>query len=193
MKTFQLGEDSEFKTVAIADGYFYASKIANDTVESMQQQSTNQILKMAVDDIKKAKFEKDDEDLEIRFKSSIKSMPFNFANAADIPHFLAPLKESPEFNYAETQMGVFEAIKNHLIILAVAWAFVGFAYQISTGDGPTSGRRKLGFLIFIVRFIQDNLGNVGLYIVLALVALLPVWLLYSRIKNKPAKVEITHK
>lgn len=193
MKTFQLGEDSEFKTMVIADGYFYASKIANDTVESMQQQSANQILKVAVDDIKKVKFEKDDEDLEITFKSSFKSMPFAFQNAADVPLFVQPLKENQQFNYSENQMGVFEAIKNHLIILAIAWGFVWFAYQISTGDGPTSGRRKLGFLILIVRLIQDNLGNIGLYIVLALIALLPVWFLYGRLKNKPGKVEITHK
>lgn len=193
MKTFQLGEDSEFKTVVIANGYFYASKIANDTVESMQQQSANQILKVAVDDIKKIKFEQEDEDLEVTVKGSIKAMPFTFQNAADIPLFVQSLKDNPQFNYSESQMGLFEAIKNHLIILAIAWAFVGFAYQISTGDGPTSGRRKLGFLILIVRLIQDNLGNIGLYIVLALVALLPIWFLYGRIKNKPAKVEIAHK
>lgn len=193
MKTFQLGEDSEFKTVVIADGYFYASKNANDTFESMQQQSTNQILKVAVDDIKKVKFEKDDEDLELSVKGSIKALSFPFQNAADIPSFVQPLKENQQFNYSESQMGLFEAIKNHLIILVVAWAFVGFAYQISTGDGPTSGRRKLGFLILIVRLIQDNLGNIGLYIVLALIALLPVWFLYGRLKNKPGKVEITHK
>lgn len=193
MKTFQLGEDSEFKTVVVADGYFYASKIANDTVESMQQQSTNQILKVAVDDIKKVKFEKDDEDLEITFKSSFKSMPFAFQNATDVPLFAQPLKEHQQFVYSEKQMGLFEAAKNHLIIFVVACAFAVFAFQISTSGGTASGRGRIGFLILTVNLIQNHLGNIGLYLILALIVLLPLWFLYGRLKNKPAKVEITHK
>lgn len=191
MKTFPLTAHSEFKTISLTNEGLLVSQVPNDSIENMQQQSPNQVLKMSLNDIEKFMYEKDDDILKIQFKNSFKAMPFIFENKDAIPQFLAEVKSNPQFVYSEKPMSVLEAAQNNIIFGIIFWIFGGMMLFLSNFEGNSGG--KIGLFLRIVNLIKNTVGTIGLYIIIAFFILFPIWFIYGRIKYKPIKIELKHK